>query len=268
MNQQDFDAHVLRIKLEGYTVLSGQLTDKECQEAKWQLERLANETHDYSIGGINNLFNKARIFERIYQLPDLLRVIRYFLGEDAVLSGAYGSIRRPGSSGGGLHSDGSQTGHNRALAEADNDQRITSHVLGLNVIFCVSDFTKTNGATYLVPGSFQYDSFRPPDAPVPGQRIVEAGCGSVLVFNFNTWHGPSENQSQDTRYAVLSPWRRQWIRPENELSRLVAPDVLERAGENGKKIFGISALPPYLEGWQWDRASGGPKPDWEHLRRF
>jgi len=78
MNQQDFDAHVLRIKLEGYTVLSGQLTDQECQEAKWQLERLADEANDYSIGGINNLFNKARIFERIYQLPDLLRVIRYF----------------------------------------------------------------------------------------------------------------------------------------------------------------------------------------------
>ena len=37
--------------------------------------------------------------------------------------------------------------------------------------------------------------------------------------------------------------------------------------ENGKKVFGISALPPYLEAWQWDRPAGGPKPGWEHLRR-
>lgn len=268
MNEQDFEAHVLRIKLEGYTVLPNQLTDEECKEAKLHLERLANEADSYSIGGINNLFNKAQVFERIYQLSDLLRIIRHFLGEDAVLSGAYGSIRQPDSGGGGLHSDGSQTGHNRALSKADNGRRITSHVLGLNVIFCISDFTKTNGATCLVPGSFQYDSFRPPAPPIPNQRIVEAKRGSVLIFNFNTWHAPSENQSQETRYAILSPWRRQWIRPENELSRLVSPEVLERAGEDGKKIFGISALSPYLEGWQWDRSNGGPKSDWEHLRRL
>merc|ERR1712096_340567 len=59
--------------------------------------------------------------------------------------------------------------------------------------------------------------------------------------------GASENRGQESRYAILSPWRRQWLRPENELSRIVDPEVLERAGENGKKVFGISALAPYLE---------------------
>jgi hypothetical protein len=60
MNEQDFEAHVLRIKLEGYTVLPNQLTDEECKEAKLHLERLANEADSYSIGGINNLKKKKK----------------------------------------------------------------------------------------------------------------------------------------------------------------------------------------------------------------
>ena len=266
MTEQDFQQHVIRIKLEGYTVLPGLLTSEECNQARKQLDRLAEES-PVSGGGLNNLFNKGRIFERIYQLPDLLRLIRYFLGQDAALSGANGSIKPPGTQAGGLHADGSSTGHNRALAEADDGRRITSHVLGLNVIFCISDFTRNNGATHLVPGSFQIDSFRPPPPPIPGQIIVEAKRGSALVFNYNTWHGASENRSQENRYAILSPWRRQWLRPENELSRIVSPEVLERSNEEEKRIFGVGALPPYLDSWQWDRSSGRPKPEWEHLTR-
>ena len=266
MTEQAFQQHIIRIKLEGYTVLPGLLTGEECDLARQQLDRLAKES-SASEGGLNNLFNKARVFERIYQLPDLLRLIRYFLGQDAALSGANGSIRPPGAQAGGLHSDGSSTGHNRALAEADNGRRIISHILGLNVIFCVSDFTRNNGATHLVPGSFQIDSFRPPSPPVPGQIIIEAKRGAALVFNYNTWHSSSENRSQENRYAILSPWRRQWLRPENELSRVVDPGVLERSGEEGKNIFGVSALPPYLDPWQWDRSGGRPKPEWEHLAR-
>ena len=57
------------------------------------------------------------------------------------------------------------------------------------------------------------------------------------------------------------------MRPENELSRIVSPEVLERSNEEGKRIFGIGALSPYLDSWQWDRSSGRPKPEWEHLTR-
>jgi ectoine hydroxylase-related dioxygenase (phytanoyl-CoA dioxygenase family) len=131
------------------------------------------------------------------------------LGQDAALSRANGSIKLPGTDAGGLHTDGSSIGHYCAIAEAEDGRRITSHVLGLNVIFCISDFTRNNGATHLVPDSFQIDSFRRPLPPVPGQIIVEVKWGSTLVFNYNTWHGASENRSQENRYAILSPWRRQ-----------------------------------------------------------
>ena len=66
MTEQAFQQHIIRIKLEGYTVLPGLLTGEECDLARQQLDRLAKES-SASGGGLNNLFNKARVFERVYQ---------------------------------------------------------------------------------------------------------------------------------------------------------------------------------------------------------
>ena len=266
MTEQDFAEHVLRMQLDGYTVLPNIFTPQECDEAQRQLDKLAAAK---DAPPLECLFNKAQIFERIYQVPDLLRYVRYFLGEDAILSGAYGSIRHPGAGSGGLHSDGAITGHNRqqSMPLADGGRRITSHVLGLNLIFCISEFTRENGATHVVPGSYKVSDIETPQPPVPGLRVVEAARGSVLVFNINTWHGPSAHTGNTARYALLTPWRRSWLRGEYDLAHIVKKEVIERAGEEGAKIFGLSARIPYLEGWQWDRQSGNPKEEWAHLRR-
>ncbi|NKB69105.1 MAG: hypothetical protein GKR89_18710 [Candidatus Latescibacteria bacterium] len=266
MTQEEFDQHVLHMQLQGYAVLPAILTPDECAEGIDQLNRLARQREQ---GGFELLFNKARIFERSYQVPQLIRFIRHFLGADALLSSMHGSILPPGSGGGGLHADGAITGHNRSqsLAAADGQRRITSHIIALNTIHCLTPFTATNGATQLVPGSHLYDGLDLPADHLRQARIVAAEAGSVLVFNVNTWHGSSANQSEAARYAVLNPWRRQWTRCEYEVARLVKPEVVDRAGEDGKIIFGQGATPPYLEMWQWDREQGGPKGEWAHLHR-
>ncbi len=266
MQQEAFDAHVLRMQLDGYTVLPDVFSAEECDRAQEELERLAAAGDPPAL---ECLFNKARIFERVYQVPHLLRFVRYFLGADAVLSGCYGSIRRPGDGDGGLHSDGAITGHNRrqSMADGDGGQRIISHVLGLNVITCISEFSRDNGATHVVPGSCKWPTLDIPSPPVPGLRVVEAPRGSALVFNINTWHGPSAHRGSANRYALLTPWRRCWLRGEYDLASMVNPDVLERAGEEGPRVFGVGARIPYLEGWQWDRSTGAPKAEWSHLKR-
>lgn len=253
------------MNLDGYTVLPNVFTEEECDEAQAQLEQLT----DADAPALECLFNKAQIFERIYQVPELLRYVRYFLGEDAILSGAYGSIRHPGAGSGGLHSDGAITGPNRrqSMPLADGDRRITSHVLGLNLIFCISEFTVANGATHVVPGSYKIPDIEVPQPPVHGLRPVEAARGSVLVFNINTWHGASAHTGEAPRYALLTPWRRCWLRSEYDLALMVKEDVLERAGEEGATIFGLSSRIPYLEGRQWDRSTGAPKAEWAHLHR-
>ena len=266
MTDTEFEAHVESLKEDGYTVLPDMLTSDECDAATEELERLKK---DEERGGFECLFNKARVFERIYQLPDQLRVIRHFLGSDALLGAAHGRIIEPQEGGGGLHADGALTGHlrERSQAPADEGRRIVSHAMALNNIFCISEFTSTNGATRVVPGSHHIASMEIPESAIEESRIIEAERGSVIVFISNIWHGTSKNTTKGRRYAVLAPWRRNWQKGAYELSCIVKPDVLERAGEEGRVIFGFDSRPPYLEHWQWDRDTGEPKPEFVELRR-
>ena len=274
MTPEEFQDHVLRLKLDGFTLLPGMLTREECAEAQRELERIFEEEKDLSDaaqgppgGQAYALFNKARIFERLYQIEPVLRLVRHFLGEDAVLGSMQCHMVMPGAPAQRLHSDGSQTGPNRASAAADEGRRIVSHVLAFNVVYCISDYTKQNGATRLVPGSHRIAARELPDGPIPGAKVIEAERGGVLIFNISIWHGSSEHRGTEPRYAVMNPWRRQWLRPEADLSRIVKPEVLERAGADGPTIFGFTARPAELDRWQWDIPQGRPKPAWRHLQK-
>lgn len=265
-----FEEQVLRLQLHGFTVLPGLLRAAEYDEACRELDRVLDEERDLPGvpqgphgGWAYNLMNKARIFERAYQVPELLRLVRHFLGADAVLQGVMGRKVLPGAPPQALHYDGSLTGPFRDTAAADGGLRDVSLVFGLNVIWCLSEFTAGNGATRLVPGSHRLASREVPrDAPPPGELVIQAGRGSALVFNIATWHGQSVHTGDAPRYALITPWRRSWVRPEADLSRMVLPEVLERAGPEGPAIFGVTARPPYVERWQWDPATGLPRPEW------
>jgi ectoine hydroxylase-related dioxygenase (phytanoyl-CoA dioxygenase family) len=270
-----FEEHALELDAAGYTVLEEMLTPAECDEARAALERifaaekeLPGAPQSRTAAQAYNLQNKAPIFERCYQLPPLLRLVRHFLGEDAVLSSVQAHRVSPGAPAQGLHYDGSITGPFKSNAPADAGRRIVSHVLGFNVVFCITEFTRANGATRVVAGSHRYPGLDVPrDRPAPGETIVEAARGSVLIFNIATWHGASANTSDDVRYAVMSPWRRSWLRPEADLTRSVTPKVLARAGEDGRRIFGFSSRAPYVDRWQWDMARGCPTEPWQHLNK-
>lgn len=272
---ESFEEHVLRLRLAGYTVLPGLLTRDECDEARRELDRileaereLPGNQHGPQGGWAYNLMNKARIFERTYQLPPLLRIIRHFLGEDAVLSAVQARKVVPGAAEQRLHFDGSLTGPYRPGAPADEGRRDVGIVFGLNIIFCISDFSGASGATRLVPGSHRLEGREiPRDGPPPGEIAVQAERGSAILFNIATWHGASAHSGTEPRYAVITPWRRSWLRPEVDLSRMVLPEVLERAGPEGRTIFGFASRPPYTERWQWDAEQGRPRPEWRRLER-
>ena len=119
MTPVDYDKHIANIHNQGYTIVPGVLTPSECDTALDELERLSAQR---ARGGFECLFNKARIFERVYQVAPLLRLVRHFLGADAILSSAHGSILEPGAGGGDLHADG-------ALA-ADHDRVVVGRHIG------------------------------------------------------------------------------------------------------------------------------------------
>src|SRR5690348_12728848 len=126
MSDETFHDHVLALDVPGFTVLEGLLSPDECDEARAALERifaaeqeLPGAPHGPHAAQAYNLMNKAPVFERLYQLPPLLRLIRHFLGEDAVLSSVQAHRVHPGAPAQGLHYDGSITGPFKSNAAAD-----------------------------------------------------------------------------------------------------------------------------------------------------
>ncbi|HTE18240.1 MAG TPA: phytanoyl-CoA dioxygenase family protein, partial [Armatimonadota bacterium] len=218
MEKRELADHALRIQTGGYSVVPAVFTPAECAEARQELERILAEERDPTgaelgpAGGwAYSLMNKARIFERTYGVPPLLRLIRHFLGDDCVLSSVQGRVVLPGAPAQSMHYDGSYTGPFLSSAPADEGRRNTACVFGFNVIFCLSPFTRANGATRVVPGSHRLASTHIPDNHPPGEVVVEAEEGSAIVFDIAIWHGASAHTGTDSRYAVMTPWRRSWV---------------------------------------------------------
>ena len=161
-----------------YTILPRLWSAERCAEARRRLDELSVSERDGRIVHATSdspqttefafttphLFNKGEVFEGVYQHPLVLRLVRHFLGEGATImslgdNAIEGRINYPGSAEGsglgegGLHTDGGATGAYQPPSAADGRQRIVSHVLYMQAIWCLSPFNEFTGPTKIVPGA-------------------------------------------------------------------------------------------------------------------
>ena len=232
-----------------YTILPRLWSAERCAEARRRLDELSVSERDGRIVHATSdspqttefafttphLFNKGEVFEGVYQHPLVLRLVRHFLGEGATImslgdNAIEGRINYPGSAEGsglgegGLHTDGGATGAYQPPSVADGRQRIVSHVLYMQAIWCLSPFNELTGPTKIVPGAHlaPVTATQPafadgecvsvdvgvgvgagagaggagthavatlpvPPAPVPGEMLVQAETGDVLLYNTALW---------------------------------------------------------------------------------
>ncbi len=94
-----------------------------------------------------------------------------------------------------------------------------------NTIWAVTDFTETNGATRVVPGSHHQDDglrFQQEDT-----EPAEMAAGSVLFYTGALYHGAGANRSEATRIGLNLTYARAWLRQE-ENQYLSVPSELAR----------------------------------------
>lgn len=106
----------------------------------------------------------------------------------------------------------------------------------LNTIWALTDFTKENGATQVVPGSVDW-----PDDRVPAtEEITWAAMpkGGVLVYTGSVFHGGGANVSQADRVGLNITYSLGWLRQEENqylscppaIARTLDPDLQELIG--------------------------------------
>jgi ectoine hydroxylase-related dioxygenase (phytanoyl-CoA dioxygenase family) len=105
-----------------------------------------------------------------------------------------------------------------------------------NTLWAITDFTRENGATQVLPGSTDW-----PDARVGDEsEIVRAEMtrGSVLLYTGSVFHGAGANESDSDRIGLRATYSLAWLRQEEnqflscppEIAKTLAPELQDLLG--------------------------------------
>jgi ectoine hydroxylase-related dioxygenase (phytanoyl-CoA dioxygenase family) len=110
--------------------------------------------------------------------------------------------------------------------------------LTVATMWALSDFTRANGGTRLVPGSHLWPNERVPE---PEEVVAtEMPAGSVLIYTGNTIHGGGANQSDAPRSGVALHYNLGWLRQEENQYMAVPPELALRLPERIQELVGYA----------------------------
>ncbi|MBA3845622.1 MAG: phytanoyl-CoA dioxygenase family protein [Planctomycetes bacterium] len=253
----DLDRHADEIRTRGYTVVPGVLDAAAIAASRAALDEVfAREaaiaddrrwkTAMYRVAYM--LPQKHALFRDAPLNPRVLPLMRRVLGNDCVINSLNGLTMVPGGEVQRLHKD--------ALS-------IPGHVLYINALHTLDDFTIANGCTRLIPCSQD----RPLRPEKPGMMNtdeawidqyeseaipVEAPAGSLIAYNGGVWHAGSRNTTNQQRRALHLFYSRPWVRPQWDFHRSLSPEVVAAMTPEQRAIFGVARRQMWYD-WREDR---------------
>ena len=108
--------------------------------------------------------------------------------------------------------------------------------LTLATMWAVTDFTRENGATRIVPGSHLWSDDRKP----LGLEVVQAEmpAGSVLIYTGGLIHGGGANQSNGIRCGVALHYSLGWLRQEENQYLAIPVEEARTYPEELQRLIG------------------------------
>jgi ectoine hydroxylase-related dioxygenase (phytanoyl-CoA dioxygenase family) len=108
----------------------------------------------------------------------------------------------------------------------------------LNTIWALSDFTKANGATHVVPGSQHWpDSRRPQPHDI---AYAEMEKGSVLIYTGSVFHAGGANATNDARIGMNLTYCLGWLRQEENQYLSCPPEIARTFEPELKALMGYA----------------------------
>jgi ectoine hydroxylase-related dioxygenase (phytanoyl-CoA dioxygenase family) len=207
------------------TQRTDELIAEEGQDAGKEVHQEAGTTR------LSDLVNKDPIFEICFTHPRVLAAISHVLGGNLKLSSLNYRAALPGFGLQGLHADWGG-------AVAPGDYYVC------NSIWLLDDFTASNGATRIVPGSQRSgkaprDVMSDPTQSHPDEILLTAPSGTVVIFNSHTWHGGTLNSTDRPRRAMHSYFTRRDQTQQLDQKAFIRPETYQRLSPAARFILDV-----------------------------
>lgn len=108
----------------------------------------------------------------------------------------------------------------------------------LNTIWAVTDFTKENGATRVVPGSHLWEDGR--GAHDDEIAYAEMKAGSVILYTGSVIHSGGANVSDGDRIGINITYSLGWLRQEENQYLSCPPEIAATLTDDLRRLIGYS----------------------------
>jgi hypothetical protein len=265
----------------GFYIRKNYFTGTECEEMATAFDRLSglegerggHEVHvEPGAPRVSNIFNKTDAYDRCLAIKPVLAAAHYLLGEIKV-HGA--NLREPAKGQG--HQD----------LHVDVPKHFPGDWWVLNVIVTFDDMRLDNGPTRVIPGSHHWPPLNvaavnrfdwspkplsaeeakliPADlaAPYPGEVLVEAPKGSLIICNSAIWHGGTRNLSGDRRRVLHLTYTRRDLPQQLVQRQHLQQETYERLSDVQRYLLDIEPVPEGAAILQSARAPGATNDWWK-----
>ena len=223
---------------DGYVILDGVLSSSEVESVRDAMRPFLDATPF----GANSFVGRRT--RRVFGLPATTRALDGLLIHPAVLTVLDEVLGRyllsttvaveihPGETAQTLHTDA------RAWPVGEGVGQIV-----VNAIWALDDFTASNGATSVVPGSHLADE---PPAADAARVATTMAAGSVLVYVGTLWHGGGANASSAPRLGLIVGYTVPWVRPQENFTLTCPPAIARHVPPRLQRLLGYELYPPFV----------------------
>lgn len=229
---------------DGYTVLPGVFDETKLQtilkaiedgEARQIPSRKPSRFEGQSTSRVYNMLAKNEAFWMPPQNERVLAVVRQLLGPEVLLSSLSSIALEPGESEQPFHADDECY----PLEKPHGPIECVAMV-------AITDFTVSNGATRVVPGTHRLNSH--PDwrsewkTEAVDAIAVEMTAGDVLMYQGSLWHSAGANRSNSRRVGLAMCYCVPWIRGHENLLLGTPSATLRQLPPLLKNLIGLTIV--------------------------
>ena len=249
------DTTIGDLKEKGYCVFPEVVDPAECDHVRLILETMHRKYATRYVGNkgkphahgsrrgdqiVYNVHNKDRAFLKFIDRSPVFEVVETALQEGSYQNAEQVILRQAGA-------------RSPVKGISPQQMHIDSRFPGcrfplmLAVFWFLDDSTPETGATRVIPGSHRRSSYPEQGVVYPDEVQLTVKRGTAVILDGGLWHAGGENQTDNSRWTLVLPYVRWFVKPSFDFNRNMPRDLFDALTDRQKRVMGYHCNPPLDE---------------------